>query len=339
MSKQAAAKRRTLSIVIPAFNASASIGQTINVAADAAARSCFDVDFVVVDDGSTDGTADAARAAQSRFPIQVLSQPNSGRVPSRRNGLAAAKGEFVLLLDSRVLMAPESLAYACDRIANGEVVWNGHVVIDTAGNPYAKFWKVVTHLAWSEYLANPRTTSFTSSNFDKYPKGTTCFLAPADLLRKSFVQFRSYYADERNASDDTPMIRWIADQQPIHISPDFACSYAARTTLGGFVNHAYHRGIVFLDGHGRRQSRFFPLAVAFYPLSLIAVLVLLRKPAWAVGGLAAGVAAAFGFTLARRFNSGEAVSFATLSPVYAASHGAGMWHGLVLLVANRLRRP
>ena len=141
---------KTLSIVIPAFNARASIGQTIKAAADAAAQSCFDAEFILVDDGSTDGTAEAAQAAQSTFPVRVLSQPNSGRVPSRRNGLAAAKGEFVLLLDSRVLMAPDSLAYACERIAKGELVWNGHVVIDTAGNPYAKFWKVVTYLAWGE---------------------------------------------------------------------------------------------------------------------------------------------------------------------------------------------
>ena len=338
VSPKRSGSRQTLSIVIPAFNAEASIGQTIIAAADAAARSCFDVDFVLVDDGSTDGTADVARAVKSRFPIKVLSQANSGRVPSRRAGLAAAKGDFVLLLDSRVLMAPDGLAYVCERVAKGELVWNGHVVIDTAGNPYAKFWKVVTGLAWAEYLSNPRTTSFTSRNFDKYPKGTTCFFAPADLLRRSFVQFRSYYSDERNASDDTPMIRWIADQQPIYISPNFACSYAARTTLKGYVNHAYHRGIVFLDGHGRRQSRFFPIAVAFYPLSVVGAAILLRKPAWAVGGLVAGVAAAFGFSLAKGFNPGEAASFAALSPIYAVAHGAGMWHGLALLVTNRLRR-
>lgn len=337
-SKPSGSRRPTLTVIIPAFNEERNIGPTIKAASEAVSRSRFDADFVIVDDGSTDGTGDAARAMQDSYPIKVITQPNRGRVPSRRTGLAAASGEFVLFLDSRVMLAPEGLAYVCDQIDQGELVWNGHLVIDTTNNPYAKFWKVVTYVAWADYLANPRTTSFTTENYDRYPKGTGCFLAPADLVRQGFDQLRSYYSDERNAADDTPTIRWIASQQPIHISPRFACTYTARTTLKGFVKQAFHRGTFFLDGHGRPESRFFPAVVIFYPLSLLAIATIIRKPAWAGSGLLAGIAAGAGLALAKGFDADEAISFATLAPVYAVAHGAGMWRGLAMLLANRAAR-
>jgi glycosyltransferase involved in cell wall biosynthesis len=330
--------RRTLTVVVPVFNERAKIARTLEAADAAVSNSGFEADFVVVDDGSTDGTADAAKTAKLECRLAVISQPNSGRVPARRAGLAAATGEFVLFLDSRVILEPDSLAFVRRRLVEGELVWNGHVVIDAAGNPYAKFWKVVTHVAWAEYLAQPRTTSFDTSNFDHYPKGTTCFLAPTQLFRESFGHLHSYFADERHASDDTPTIRWIASQQPIHISPEFACSYTARTTLKGFIRHAFDRGAVFLDGHGRRQSRFFPVVIAFYPLSLVALAIGVRRPRLAALSAAAGVGAAAGMALTRGFDPSEAASFAALAPVYVAAHGLGMWRGLGMLLAARLKR-
>lgn len=327
-----------LTVVIPVFNEATKIGRTLEAASIAIKNSRFDADFVIVDDGSTDGTADTVRAAPLDHPMQVISQPNRGRTPARRTGLAAARGEFVMFLDSRVILEPNSLAFVYEQVADGNLVWNSHVFIDTAGNPYAQFWRVVTHLAWGAYLSNPRTTSFDDADFDKYPKGTTCFLAPAALLRESFGQLQSYFANERYANDDTRIIRWIASQQPIHISPAFGCHYKARTTLKGFIRHAFDRGAVFLDGHGRPASRFFPMVVAFYPLSLLALAFGLRKPRLAAASLVLGVGAAAGAAVARGLEPSEARSFALLAPVYAAAHGLGMWRGLAMLIGARLAR-
>ncbi|MDQ6884633.1 MAG: glycosyltransferase family 2 protein [Candidatus Dormibacteraeota bacterium] len=329
--------RQSLTVIVPVFNEHARIAGTLEAAGAAVSNSCFDATFVVVDDGSTDGTAEAARTARLGHPVEIISQPNSGRVAARRAGLAAASGEFSLFLDSRTIMEADGLAFVCRRLAEGELVWNAHVTIDTDRNPYAKFWKVVTYVAWGEYLLRPRTTSFTASNFDAYPKGTTCFLAPTALLREGFAQLTSYFADMRYASDDTPTIRWIASRQPIHISPEFACEYTARTTLKGFARHAFARGTVFLDGHGRRESRFFPVVIAFYPLSLVALAISLRRPRLAARSAAGGVAAAAAAALARGFTPSEAASFALLAPIYTVAHGLGMWRGLAMAIAARVR--
>ena len=83
----------------------------------------------------------------------------------------------------------------------------------------------------------------------------------------------------------------LAARERIHLSPSFGCTYTPRGSLPSFVRHSLHRGVVFLDGHGRRESRFFPAVVAFYPVSAALAVAALRRPALVPAG-ALGVAAA-----------------------------------------------
>src|SRR6185437_4280520 len=118
-----------------------------------------------------------------------------------------------------------------------------------------------------------------SEVFDHYPKGTGCFLAPRRLLLDAIEAFSSYYADRRFFNDDTGVIRQLAERHRINVSPSFAAVYSPRSTPAGFLRHALHRGTVFLDGHGKPESRFFPVAVAFFPVSIVLAAAALRRPA------------------------------------------------------------
>ena len=320
-----------ISVVIPIYNERERIGETLEALRGALAGSAVEAEILVVDDGSTDGSGDAARAALNGGRGRVLSQPNAGRFAARKAGLEAATGDHVLFLDSRVRLEPGSLAFALGRIAAGEDVWNAHVDIETDGNPYGRFWTVLTELVFSEYFSNPRTTSFDAESFERFPKGTTCFLAPRAALLSAFEAFSTRYDDPRNANDDTPIIRRLAEESRIHISPQFRARYRPRDTLRAFLRHAYHRGIVFLDGHGRPESGFFPVVVAFFPLSAATVVLAAKRPAAipALAGAAALTAGAVATATGR--TKSEAISFAALAPVYALAHAAGMWRGLTLV--------
>jgi hypothetical protein len=106
--------------------------------------------------------------------------------------------------------------------------------------------------------------------------------------------------------------------------------------LRSFIGHSAHRGKVFLDGHGRSESRFFPAVVAFFPLSAGLALAALRRPGL-VPRLGLMVAAAAAALAAKsRRTAFETASFGALAPVYAVSHGMGMWWGVVLIARRRL---
>jgi prepilin-type processing-associated H-X9-DG protein len=111
-----------------------------------------------------------------------------------------------------------------------------------------------------------------------------------------------------------------------------------RGRLLAFVRHSLRRGVVFLDGHGRPESRLFPVVVGFYPASALLVLAALRRPLVAPALAASVAVAAAAFALSRRRSAHETASLAALAPLYAAAHGAGMWRGLSLLAGDRIRR-
>jgi glycosyltransferase involved in cell wall biosynthesis len=322
----------TLSVVIPVRDEAAHLPATIEALLTALDGSGFDAEVVVVDDGSTDGSADAARAAaDARLPLTVVRRGGEGRFAARLAGLEAAGGELALLLDARVQLEPGSLRFAHERTAAGEEVWNAHVHVDTE-SAFGVFWALLAELAWRDYFDNPRTTSFGEEDFDRFPKGTTCFLAPRQLLLSAFSSFETHYRDIKLANDDTPILRTIARRARIGISPQFACRYTPRTTLARFFRHAVHRGTVFLDGHGTPESRFFPAVAAFFPLSAALALAAARRPAVIPASLVTcGLAAAvYGLEAGR--SQREVQVLATVTPIYAVGHGLGMWRGLFELL-------
>lgn len=78
--------------------------------ASALAQTMSDIDVLVVDDGSTDGTGDElARRFGADPRLRVVSRPNGGAPAARNTGLDHARGEYLALLDSDDLWQPEYL--------------------------------------------------------------------------------------------------------------------------------------------------------------------------------------------------------------------------------------
>lgn len=331
----------SLSVVMPALNAEEWVEPTLRRLGDAVAKARWPVaEIIVVDDGSTDATSEAAEKLDLGLEIRVIRTENRGRLLARQTGIEAATGELVLLLDSRVWMDVHALEYVAGEMAADpeRVVWNAHVEIELRGNPYARFWHAVTFVAWRRYLANPRLVSFTDADFDFYPKGTTCFLAPRGELLASYETFSSHYDDLRRANDDTSLLRGLAARRPIHLSPGFSCTYHSRETLRGFAHHTYYRGMVFVDGYLRPGTRWFLPLVAFLCLSPVGGLIALKRPRLAAAVTVAGATAAATAAGALGVPGRSAVAFGSLLPGFAAVYGAGIWTGVAAAVKSALRR-
>ncbi len=96
---------KLVSILIPAYNAERWVGSAIRSALD---QTWKNVEVVVVDDGSTDGTL-AAASEYKRGDVQVIAQKNQGAAAARNRALAASSGSVIQYLDADDLLARDKV--------------------------------------------------------------------------------------------------------------------------------------------------------------------------------------------------------------------------------------
>ncbi|HET6775189.1 MAG TPA: glycosyltransferase [Acidimicrobiales bacterium] len=122
-----------LSVVVPAYDEADRIGRTVQDLRDGLAdvAAAGGLEIVVVDDGSTDGTSDAALAAGAS---QVVVQPrNRGKGAAVRVGVLAARGRTVAFTDADLAYGPDQVQRVLDAVEDG---WD--VAIGDRRHPQAR---------------------------------------------------------------------------------------------------------------------------------------------------------------------------------------------------------
>lgn len=120
-----------VSVVIPAYNAS----RTLRAACDSLrAQTLADWRCTIVDDGSTDDTADLARAIARDDPrFRIVHQANRGLAGARNTGLAHCTGTYVYFLDADDLALPDALRTLAGACASTGAAYAGIEFRDDAG--------------------------------------------------------------------------------------------------------------------------------------------------------------------------------------------------------------
>ena len=119
-SQERSAALPVISIVIPVYNRRQGVEAALDSIGDSlGTRPDGSVEIVVVDDGSTDGSAGAARAALDRtgLPGQVIVQRNAGPGAARNHGARVARGRFLACLDSDDTWFPWTLQAVEEAVA------------------------------------------------------------------------------------------------------------------------------------------------------------------------------------------------------------------------------
>ena len=108
-------KRPEISIIMPTFNR----GYCIKRAIESVIQQAFeDWELVIIDDGSSDGTAQTvATFTQTDNRVRLLKQPHKGDIPARNYGIKVSTGLVITFLDSDDYYKPNHLRKNCEFLA------------------------------------------------------------------------------------------------------------------------------------------------------------------------------------------------------------------------------
>ena len=86
------------SVIIPAYNCAGTLRETVG---SIRASGLTDYELLLIDDGSTDGTAGLCDALCRQYPeLRCIHQANAGVSAARNRGIRAAQGEYIWFVDS-----------------------------------------------------------------------------------------------------------------------------------------------------------------------------------------------------------------------------------------------
>lgn len=121
-----------VSIIVPAYNAEGTIADCV---ASILSQTYTEIEAVVVDDGSCDGTAQLVAELQLRdCRVRLVRQENAGVSAARNAGLAASQGEWVSFVDSDDLIPERAIETLIGlALGNGASISAGAMSFDTVG--------------------------------------------------------------------------------------------------------------------------------------------------------------------------------------------------------------
>ncbi|MGI6005294.1 MAG: exopolysaccharide biosynthesis polyprenyl glycosylphosphotransferase [Christensenellales bacterium] len=140
-----------VSVVVPAYNSAPTIEESIQ---SALAQTVDNIEVIVVDDGSTDGTPELVRAlaaADERVTL-LENQRNGGVGFSRNRGIAAAKGRYIALLDADDLWRADKLQRQLSVMDGADICATSYSFVDWRGHTVRRPYLVPSQITYKQLL-------------------------------------------------------------------------------------------------------------------------------------------------------------------------------------------
>ena len=189
-----------VSLVIPAYNREDYLPTTLE---SALAQTCRDMEIIVSDNASTDGTVAIVEAAMKRDPrVRLVRQPtNVGMAGNYRACLQEAKGDYIYFLDSDDILFPtaiEKMAAMLDQRQDINITCTRWIVIDGEGRRV----ETIGLLPEGNLLR-------------EYALGYAIWTGSMMFRREVYARYGGYPGDLNNCDDWDLMLRMMPDGQKV----------------------------------------------------------------------------------------------------------------------------
>jgi glycosyltransferase involved in cell wall biosynthesis len=305
-------------------------------------------EVIVVDDGSSDGTAAQVDAfiATNQGPVTTFRSlrlpDNRGRFRARFEGARLAEFEFLLFLDTR-LELPSNFADKLFTYLPDDKCLQGLTRIRSERGRFDLYWDRTHAFLFRRYFRDvERGLVITVENYDQYPKGTTAFACP----RAVFLSACERYEHTDLLNDDTALLRHIVETHPIHVRPDFEFYWFPRRSLGGFLARIWERGPSSVEYHVFESRGTYFRVLCFAGLMAVLQVVLAITGPQIVSLSSARIAAALAATdvavllLTTALFARGAMEFVVLAPLHLAVvliAGASVLRGVIVVLLRRAK--
>ncbi|MGF6690213.1 glycosyltransferase involved in cell wall biosynthesis [Metapseudomonas resinovorans] len=231
------------SVVMPVYNRERYVRQAIE---SVLAQDDADFELVVVDDGSTDRSVQIIRSIQDPR-VRLLHNHHGGGASARNTGLAAARGEFVVWIDSDDLQAKGALAALRRSISqnpDADVFYGDLEIFDE------RFPGQVHHTRYADYQGKSLLPMLIQAN---------CLPNPGTAVRRSLYQRHGEYDTAFTRCHDYQIWTRLADTANFKKVETVLCHWRQHgESLSSAKTRAFE-GKVVLDAFARYPvSRLFP---------------------------------------------------------------------------------
>ncbi len=246
----------TISVIIPTFNRAALLTQTLN---SVLAQTRPPDEIIVVDDGSTDDTADVVASYGPRVRYQY--QTNAYQAAARNKGQSLATGDYLAFLDSDDLWLPDALAEletALEAAPRAVVAYCRAQIVDGAGNVVESLFKPFS----------PEGDVWKPLIVENFLLST----GPA-LIRRTALDKTGPWDSDLRGVEDWDMFLRLAEQGPFVCVPEPLFQYrfhgSNMSSLKEIMQVSTNRKVVKLfRRHWAQPSRFWFLAANYTHKSL-----------------------------------------------------------------------